>query len=354
MDPSTPATPTAPPVTVIVLNYNGARWLERCVRSLQAQTIFADLEVIIADNLSTDGSDRLGEDLVRGWTNGRFIQHGRNLGYCAGNNEAAASARGDFLFFLNNDAWLEPDCLERLLGETLKAGASASCPLILNYDDDSFQSLGAFGFDLFGLSTSRVVCPDTREVLMPEGCAYLVDRRVFAALGGFDTEFFMYVDEFDLSWRIWVSGRRAVAGPAARLHHRGAAQVNPQGGGAVVELRTSDTKRFYANRNSLLVLLKGGQHLLLVAAALQVGMLALEALAGLIMVRRWGFVRRAYLGALADCWRLRGHIRAERRRLRPLRRRGDVAMLRFFKLRFNRWDEILRLRHLGLPKVTAK
>ena len=189
---------------------------------------------------------------------------------------------------------------------------------------------------------------------MPEGCAYLIERTLFEALGGFDSEFFMYVDEFDLSWRVWITGHQAVAVPRARLHHRGAAQVNPQGGAKMVEFRTSDTKRFYANRNSLLVLLKGARHLLLLAALLQVGLLGIEALASMVLIRRWAFVRRAYIGALADAWRLRGHVLAERRRLRPLRRRGDWAMLRFLKWRLNRWDEIQRLRQFGLPKVTAK
>lgn len=354
MEPHAPPAPDVPLVSVVVLNYNGERWLGRCLDSLRAQTIAARLEVIVADNLSTDGSDRFAAEWVRGWSAARFIQHGRNLGYCAGNNAAATTARGEFLFFLNNDAWLEPGCLEVLVDETRRAGASASCPLVMNYDDGTFQSLGAFGYDCFGLATSRLACDVTREVLMPEGCAYLVERAAFVELGGFDPEFFMYVDEFDLSWRLWVTGRRAVAVPRARLHHRGAAQVNPEGGGQVVELRTSDTKRFYANRNSLLVLLKGARGPLLALAASQVLLLAVEALAALVMIRRPAFVRRAYLGALADCWRLRGHIAAERRRLRPLRRRGDLAMLRFLRARPNRWDELLRMRQLGLPKVTAK
>jgi hypothetical protein len=74
---------------------------------------------------------------------------------------------------------------------------------------------------------------------------------------------------------------------------------------------------------------------------------------GLVLVRRWGFIKRAYLDAVADCWRLRGHILAERARLEPLRQRSDWWMLRFLRKRFNRWDEILRLRKYGLPKVTA-
>jgi GT2 family glycosyltransferase len=343
-----------PLVSVIVLNYNGARWIERCLASLRKQTVFSRLEVIVADNVSTDGSDKVAPEIIRDWPNGVFLQNAENLGYCAGNNRAAEAARGDYLFFLNNDTWLEPDCLKMLVSETRRTGAGAAGPLVLNYDDESFQSLGAFGFDLFGLPSTRTSETATREVFMPEGCAYLIERKLFNDLGRFDAEFFMYQDEYDLSWRVWMSGRKAIAVPAAKLHHRGAAQVNPAGGESVTEFRTSDTKRYYANRNSLLVLLKSGQHLVLFMAALQLGWLALEAMAGLFLIRRWGFVKRAYCEAVRDCWRLRRHIAAERRRIRHIRKRGDWQMLRFLKLRFNRWDEIQRMRRHGLPNVTAR
>jgi GT2 family glycosyltransferase len=343
-----------PLVSVIVLNYNGKQWLERCLNSVRAQTIFDRTEVILADNLSSDGSDRLGKQIVEGWPGGVFLQHGQNLGYCEGNNRAAEAARGQYLLFLNNDTWLEPRCLEQLLAEVRRTGAGAAAPQVLNYEDESFQSLGAFGFDLFGLASTRAVAEETREVLMPEGCAYLIRRELFLELGRFDPEFFMFADEFDLSWRVWISGHQAVAVPSAKLHHRGAAEVNPAGGGATVEFRTSDTKRFYTNRNSLLVLLKNAHHLLLLLVPLQLGLLFLEAIASLALVRRWSFLRRAYWDALADCWRLRKHILAERRRIRQFRRRGDVWMLRFLRRRLNRWDEILRLRRLGLPKVTPR
>jgi len=345
---------TSPPlVSVVVLNYNGARWLERCLASLRVQTIFAQSEIILADNLSTDGSDKLGESLVKECPNARFIQNGANLGYCEGNNRAIATATGQYLLILNNDAWLEPDCLEKLLAGVREANAAAAMPLVLNYDDDTFQSLGARGFDIFGLPSTRLPHAGTREVLMPEGCAYLIERELFLQLGAYDAEFYMYSDELDLSFRVWLAGHRAVAVPAARVHHRGAAQVNPRGGGQVVEFRTSDSKRFYANRNALLVLLKNGRHLLLLLAFLQLGLLAAEALVALLLVRRWSFVSRAYLDAVAGCWRLRGHIFAERRRIKTFRRRGDFWMLRFLCWRLNRWDEIRRLRQMGVPKVTA-
>jgi GT2 family glycosyltransferase len=342
------------PISVVILNYNGARWLKRCLDSLKAQTIFRELEIILADNLSTDGSDQLAERLVAGWSNARFVQHGENLGYCEGNNRAALQATGEFLLFLNNDTWLEPNCLEVLLRETRRANAQCATPLVLNYDDSSFQSLGAQGLDIFGLTSTRTPFSDTREVFMPEGCSYLVHRQVFLKLGGFDPVLFMFSDELDLSWRLWNAGYKAVGVPSSRLHHRGAANVNPKGDGQVLELRTSDTKRFFANRNGLLVVWKNAEHLLLLMLPLQVALLLLEAIAAFALVRRWAFVRRSYLDAIRDCWRLREHISRERRRLGPLRRRSDVWMLRFLRWRPNRWDEIVRAIRFGPPNVTPQ
>lgn len=352
--PPPPPAPPPPLLSVILLNYNGARWLERCLQSLRSQTLFDQLQVILADNASSDNSEPLARPIVESWPNGMFLPHGQNLGYCEGNNRAAEHARGQYLLFLNNDTWLEPRCLEVLLAETQRAGAAAAGPLVLDYEDDRFQSLGAFGFDLFGLASTRVPAATTRPVFMPEGCAYLIRRDLFHQLGRFDPQFFMFADEYDLSWRVWISGNQAVAVPAARLHHRGAAQVNPAGGGATVEFRTSDTKRFYANRNHLLTLLKNARGLLLLLVPLQLALLALEALVSLVLIRRWTFVRRAYGDAVIDCWRLRKHIRAERRRIRQFRRRGDGWMLRFLRVRCNRWDELQRLRRFGVPKVTPR
>ena len=76
-------------------------------------------------------------------------------------------------------------------------------------------------------------------------------------MGGYDEEFFLRCsEEEDLAWRIWISGGTVTPAPNARLHHRGAVAVNPQGGEQITELRTSGRKRFYASRNHLLVLLK--------------------------------------------------------------------------------------------------
>lgn len=343
-----------PQVSVIVLNYNGARWLQRCLRSLRDQTLFGQMEVIVADNASPDGSDELARSLMVGWGNGQLLQNGENLGYCEGNNRAAQHARGRYLFFLNNDTWLEPDCLEVMLRGVRDRQAQAAAPRVLNYDDDSPQYSGGGGFDVFGLASSARLRPGSNESFIAAGCAYLIDREFFSAVGGFDAAFYMYSDEYDLSWRVWTAGGCILYVPEARLHHRGAASVNPAGGERVVEYRTSDTKRFYANRNSMLVLLKNCQHVLLPLVALQWALSLLEACVLLLILRRWSFVRRAYLAAWIDCWRLRHHVVLERKRISAFRRRGDLYMLRFMCLRLARWDELANVWRMGLPRVDAK
>ena len=343
----------APWISVVVLNYNGAKWLERCFRSLESQTIFDRLEIILADNASPDGSAHLASDLMAGWRNGRVIQHGANLGFCEGNNRAAAQARGEYLFFLNNDTWLEPDCMQCLLGTVQALGAEAGTPIMLNYADDSIQSSGGEGFDIFGLMSLAAPARVPREIFVVGGCSYLIRRELFERVGGFDPVFYMYADEYDLSWRVWIAGARAVVVPEARLHHRGAASVNPTGGGKLVENRTSDTKRFYTNRNCLLLLLKNCKNMLLLMVPLQIALLGAEALVGLLVFRRWSFVQRAYWEAIGDCWRLRRHIWSERKRINGFRKRGDWQMLRFLRWRLNRWDELQNLRRHGVPKVTA-
>jgi GT2 family glycosyltransferase len=164
----------------------------------------------------------------------------------------------------------------------------------------------------------------------------------------------MYADEYDLCWRVWAAGGRVILEPSARVHHRGSPTVNPLGNQQLAENLTSATKQFYANRNGLLVLLKNCQHVLLALVPLQLLVLATEAFLMGLVSHRWRHIRRAYGGALVDCWRLRGHIRAERRRLRALRQHSDWWMLRFLRWRLNRWDEFMRWRRFGIPKVDAR
>lgn len=347
--------PSSLKVSVVVLNYNGVAWLPRCFESLQRQTIFEEIEVILTDNKSSDDSVKFTRDwLERTNAKGQVVQNGANLYYCGANNNGAAAAKGEFLLFLNNDTWLEPDCLEKLYEDTVKAGADCAAPLVLDYDDDTYQAGGINGIDLFGIVTPGPRALQTTETFNSPGCSLFIRTETFRKIGGFAPELLIYVDETDLSWRVWIAGGKVVATPSARLHHRGAAVVNPEGKTKTVESRTSETKRFLTNRNEILFLLKNSQNLLLLLLVPHMFLFFAEAVASLVLIRRWSYIRKSYLSALADVWRMRGHVREWRRRIRSFRKRGDFWMLRFLRLKPARWGEIERLFRYGAPKVDPK
>ncbi|HXR03455.1 MAG TPA: glycosyltransferase family 2 protein [Verrucomicrobiae bacterium] len=343
-----------PKISVIILNYNGREWLPRCFESLERQTIFSDIEVILTDNHSADGSDELAAAWLAKTGKGRVVQNGANLFYCGANNNGAAAATGEFLLFLNNDTWLEPDCLEKLAAETAGARADCAAPAVFDYDDNTFQSGGDVGLDLFGLPTLMAPAWRTQETFAAPGCSLLIKTELFRKIGGFPPELLIYADETDLSWRVWIAGGKVVAVPSARLHHRGAAVVNPEGKTQTVESRTTEFKRFLANRNGILFLLKNSQHILLLLLIPHLLLLFVEAGVNLVLTRQWSYIRKSYLSAVIEAFRMRGHVRQWRRRIRGFRQRSDFWMLRFLRLRPSRWPELKRLFKFGPPKVDAK
>jgi GT2 family glycosyltransferase len=343
-----------PLVSIVVLNCNGAMWLPKCFESLKTQTIIGQIETILVDNNSSDDSVAIARKWFAEFPNAVIVRNLENLGFCDGNNSGARAASGKWLLFLNNDTWLEPDCMEKLIAGTEKLGAAASTPLVLNYPDNSYQDFGFYGFDLFGLPSPSAVADCTREIFIAGGCAYFIRADVFNQLGKFDAEYFIYSDDADLSWRVWLAGYKVAGVFEAKLHHRGAAGVNPQGGITTVEFRTNDRKRFLTNRNCLLTLLKDGQHVLLLPIVPLVLLLFLESLAGAVLLRRWSFARASFWSVLHDCWRLRGHVARKRTAVAAFRQHSDFWMLRFFKFRLNRWDEVKRTLKFGPPRVDAK
>jgi GT2 family glycosyltransferase len=102
-----------PFVSVIIVNYNGAHYLPACLEALVHQSYRADrFEVIVSDNGSTDGSQKL---ITRKYNNIQLIDNNTNLGFAAGNNEALKIARGDYFVLLNNDTAPNPTWLENLV-----------------------------------------------------------------------------------------------------------------------------------------------------------------------------------------------------------------------------------------------
>lgn len=335
--------------SVVVVNYNCKKWLEKFFPSLRAQTIFDRMEVILVDNTSKDGSTEICEKEMAAWPNGVFLQTGGNHGFGGGGNRGANIAHGKYLFFLNPDVWLEKNCLEELVARAEAWNSRVACPLVLDYDSDVIQTCGSSGFDLFGCSIPTKP-GENIDVPFAVGTFFFVDRELFQKLGGFDEEFFLYGEEMDLSWRSWIAGEWIALVSSARIHHQAASA-----GERAVENRTSETKRFYANRNQLLTILKNARCLLLVLALNQLALIALEAAVGALFARRFSFVRWALFRPVWDCWRLRRHILEQRKKTRAFRQRGDWWILRrFFRFGFGRWTDVKRLVKFGVKIDKAR
>ena len=129
-----------------------------------------------------------------------------------------------------------------------------------------------------------------------------------------------------------IAGERVITVPQAKLYHWGAGASVPFGEPKPPPFQVSTFSRFHTNRNTLLVLLKNAQHLLLVLVVTHLLSMFAEALFLLVITRNLSLVREAYWGAVKACVKKWPHIRAERRRIAAFRRRGDFWMLRFLKV----------------------
>lgn len=210
-------------VSVLVVNYNGAKHLPACLTALERQTYPRDrFEVILVDNASKDGSaDLVSRDFP--WV--RFIPAGYNSGFAEGNNIAARHARGHTLVLLNNDT--TPD--SHWLAEMVRAaeehpGAAVAGKLVFAHDPAEVNSAG-----LFLLRDGRGADRGFRERDIGQ---YEAECPVFAGCGAslllpappageplFDPRYFMYYEDLDAGWRARLADRPCRYAPRAVVRH---------------------------------------------------------------------------------------------------------------------------------------
>jgi GT2 family glycosyltransferase len=219
--------PDSPLVSVIVVNWNGQYVLAGCLKSLAAQT-FADFEVIVVDNGSTDGSIALLDSFPLPL---RLIRNTENKGFCGANNQGIDSARGKFIALLNNDAEADPGWLSALVDAAEQRGGPA-CGMvaskILLFDDRT--RIDKVGHLIYpdgqnrGRGSGEIDAgqyDELGETLWPDGCAALYSAEMLRQIGGFDEDFFAYADDAELGLRGRIAGWRAVYAPQAVVYHRG-------------------------------------------------------------------------------------------------------------------------------------
>jgi GT2 family glycosyltransferase len=228
-------------ISAIVVNYNGAGFLPACLASLYGQT-YPDLEVIVVDNASTDGSDQIPAEYA---TRAHVIRSSENLGYGGGINKGIAVASGDAILALNNDIVLDRSCVEHLSRVLETEPGTGMCAPKMLLPDGRMNSTGlcisrsgaAWNRDMGREDTGA----DTGqgEILGPCGGAALYRRAMIDQVGSFDESFFLYMEDVDLALRGRLAGWTCSYVPEAVV-------VHACGGTAG---RHSDLAIYYGNRN---------------------------------------------------------------------------------------------------------
>ena len=220
-----------PLVSIIILNYNGAGVVDRCVQSV-LDTAYSNFEVIFIDNASADGSY---ESIVSQFGNDRrlhFVKNNENKGFAEGNNVGLTYAKGAYITLLNNDTEVDKDWL----GESIKVAESdekigiIQSKLFFWYNREVLESAGAFidkcgyGFER-GFIKGKDRYDRVDEVFYANGAAVTIKMRALKKMCPgkvelFDSDFFFAYEDVDLSWKMRLTGYKTVVAPRSIVYHR--------------------------------------------------------------------------------------------------------------------------------------
>lgn len=245
-------------VSVIILNWNGERFLKQYLPVLIKYTQPELAEIVVADNGSTDNSLLL---LRNDFPNVRLITFDKNYGFAEGYNKALDQTDTEYTVILNSDVEVTPEWLLPLVDYMDKNTDVAACqPKILAfYDRSRFEHAGAAGgfIDMFGFPFCRgrvftEVEKDTRQyddisdIFWASGACLFIRTDVFKKEGGFDADFFAHMEEIDLCWRLKSRGYRISCVPQSVVYHVGGGTLNAE----------HPHKTYLNYRNNLLMLYK--------------------------------------------------------------------------------------------------
>lgn len=245
-------------VSIVILNWNGEELLQKFLPTLIKYSNSDDIEIVVADNNSTDQSVKL---LYTTFPDVRIIRLAENHGYAKGYNLALEQIDAEYVVLLNSDVevtenWLKPiiDFLDQ------NKDVAAVQPKILAYNKKThFEYAGAAGgfIDKYGYPFCRGRIFAEQEVDLGQyespidifwasGACLIMRLNDFRQVGGLDPSFFAHMEEIDMCWRLNARGRRVVCIPQSMVYHVGGATLSAE----------SPRKTFLNFRNNLLMLYK--------------------------------------------------------------------------------------------------
>jgi GT2 family glycosyltransferase len=209
-------------ISIIIPNYNGLNFLNECFESLRDQN--CSFKVIIIDNGSDDGSLKFIRENYPEFT---LIENRDNLGFSVAVNQGIKAATTKYVFLLNNDVVLEPDCISNLLKCIMNDDhIFAVASKMVQYHDRSKLDDAGDEYTLLGWTKkvgdgkSSKLYTDKRDIFSACAGAALYRRSVFDSISYFDENFFAYMEDVDISYRARIYGYKCIYCPDAVVYHR--------------------------------------------------------------------------------------------------------------------------------------
>lgn len=273
-------------LSIIIVNYNTKALLRACINSLKENTVNRMVEIIVVDNHSSDGSVAM---LAREFPEVSLIANDTNLGFAAANNQALASAMGDYVLFINPDAAPEGDAVQAALdfmdshpdaalcGGMLVNGEGRPQPSARRFPDWASKLLTLSGLAarfpasavFNGHDGAGVNQNDAQMVDWVPGAFALCRRAMLERVDAFDERFFLYFEETDLCRALRRAGGKIYYLPHVRVRHLGGASAKKKGedfDAAAAQVRgfrmRSEWLYFRKNHGLVSVLLNAGVELL--------------------------------------------------------------------------------------------
>lgn len=218
-----------PLVSVIILNYNGREFLNDCLESVLTSD-YENLEVLLADNASSDDSLNKAKERFGNNPRLRIIYNSENLLYTGGNNAGIKAAKGDYLVILNNDTLVDRRWLKEsipLMQADEHIGAAQPKVLVYGSNPPRIDYIGGsidrFGFTR-GIEAGNIDdghLEQARNIFYAAGTVMIIKKNALDLVGLFDESFGMHWEDTDLSWRIRLAGYNIISIPKSIVYHKG-------------------------------------------------------------------------------------------------------------------------------------
>lgn len=205
-------------VSIIILNWNGKQWMEKCLKSIKENTDYPNYEVIVVDNGSKDGSVELLERMKKEGYLNVLIKNPENKGFAYANNQGFGASKGDYYFMLNNDTLVTKGWLENAVNVL-----------------ESNEKIAAVGSKLIQLEdyeAKKYEIKPNRDRQTTCGAAMLMQKSIADKIGNLDAENFspIYGEETDWCYRARNSGFKIMETDSSRIVHLGSVDTKRQTG----------------------------------------------------------------------------------------------------------------------------